>query len=93
MVKNLCPKKVLLVLFVFLFFCLEVALSWRKQAIADKPSAFRLVLYRDFDRNGIYMQVGVFALANLECSDRECNVIKRKMEDKNLHLYFLGKHH
>ena len=81
MVKNLCPKEVLLVLFTFLFSCLEVGLSWRKQSIADKPSAFLSLLYRDFDRNGIYVQVDVFALSNVECSDRECNVIKWKMED------------
>lgn len=38
------------------------------------------------------MQVDVFALSNIECSDRECNVIMWKMEDKNLHLYFLEKY-
>lgn len=82
MVKNLCSKEVLLVLFVFLISSLEVGRSWRTQSIADKTSAFCSVLYRDFDRNGIYVQADVFALSNVECSDRECNVIKWKIEER-----------
>lgn len=76
MVENLCPKEVLLVLLIFLFSGLEVGLSWRKYSIANKPPAFCSVCYRDSDRKGIHMQVDVFALSDVEHSDRECNIRK-----------------